>query len=127
MFTPPVVEHLDRVDEVSTGFLARQIRALRRALALQAAKKSLRYGIVSTLPFSAHAACNTMGSQERSVGMTGVLRTPITMVSQAGVWLTAAKRHLQRVSNPLGIHMIAHRPPPRMVENLGCLYPIEVT
>ena len=111
MFTPTVVAHLDRVDDVITGLLARPIRALRRALALEAAKKSLRDCIVSTIPFSAHAACNTMVSHDLSVGMAGVLRTTITMVYQAGCRLAAAKRHLQRVSHQLGIHMIAHRPP----------------
>jgi hypothetical protein len=34
MFTPTVVEHLNIVDDVITGFLARQILTLRRTLAL---------------------------------------------------------------------------------------------
>ena len=111
MLTPPVVEPLDRGDEVSTGFLARQIRALRRAHALQAAQKALRDCLVYTIPFAAHAACHTMGSQARSVGMTGVLRTTSTLVSPAGVRLAAAKRQLPRGSHPWGLTRIAHRPP----------------
>ena len=46
MLTPTVVKHLDIVNDVITGFLTRQIITLRRALALQAAKKPLRYRIV---------------------------------------------------------------------------------
>ena len=56
MLTPTVVEHLDRVDDIITGFLTRQIIARRRALALQTAKKPLRYRIIQALPRSAHAA-----------------------------------------------------------------------
>jgi hypothetical protein len=110
MFTPTVVEHRDIVDEVITGVWARPIRALRRARTLQAAQKSRRDCIVSTLPLSAHAACNTMVSQDLSVGMTGVLRTTITLVHPAGFRLATAQRHLQRVANPWGITRIAPRP-----------------
>jgi hypothetical protein len=46
MFTPTVVEHLDIIDHVITGLLTRPIRALRRALTLQAAEKSLHDRIV---------------------------------------------------------------------------------
>src|SRR5215468_10498818 len=110
MFAPTVIEHLNIVNNVITGFLTRQIIPLRRALALQAAKKPLRDCIVQTIPLSTHTARNTMLRQQCSVGMTGVLRTTVTMVEQPHVWLATTERHLQRGSHQWRIHMITHRP-----------------
>ena len=111
MLTPTVVKHLDRVNDVITGFLTRQRITLRRALALQAAKKPLHDRSLSTLPLATHAARQTMGRQNPAVGMAGILRTTITMVYQASIWLATAPRHLQSIANQRRIQMLAHRPP----------------
>ena len=110
MLAPTVVEHLDIIDEVITRFLTRPVVALRRTLALHAAKKPLCYRIVHAIPLSAHATRNAVLSQKPLVRMAGVLRTTITVVHQTRIRLTTTQRHLQGIPNQLRIKMIAHRP-----------------
>ena len=55
MRTPTVGDHLARVHDVRPGFLTPQSRALRRALALQAAPKPLRDRMRQAIPWSARS------------------------------------------------------------------------
>ena len=111
MLTPTVVKHLDIVNEVITGCLTRPIIPLRRALALQAAKKPLRDRLVSTRPLATPAARHPMGRQHPAVGMAGILSTTITLVSQASTGLATAQRPLQGLTHPRRSARRAHRPP----------------
>ena len=110
MFAPTVREHLDVIHHVIPRFLPRHIRALRRALTLQAAEKPLCDRIVSTLPLATHAPRHTMLSQHAALGMTGILRPPVTMMDQASTGLATTQRHLQRIPNPWRLTMITYGP-----------------
>ena len=112
MLTPTVVKHLDIVNEVITGCLTRPIIPLRRALALQAAKKPLRDRLVSTRPLATPAARHPRGRPHPAVGMAGILSTTITLVSQASTGLATAPRPLQGLTHPRRSERRAHRPPP---------------
>ena len=111
MFAPTVIEHLDVIHHVIPRFLPRHIIALRRALTLQAAEKPLCDRIVSTRPRATHATRHTLLSQNASVGMTGILRAPVTMMDQASIGLATTQRHLPRIPNPLCLNMLTHGPP----------------
>jgi hypothetical protein len=111
LLTPPVGEHLNLLDHVITGFLTRQIRALRRTLTLHAAAKPLRYRMVSTLPLSSHPARDTMLRQTPPGGMAGVLSTTVPMGHQPHIGLATTERHRPGGRNPLLIPRIPQRPP----------------
>jgi hypothetical protein len=118
MFVPTVIEHLDVIHHVIPRLLPRHIIALRRALTLQAAEKPLCDRIVSTLPLATHATRNTMLSQKASVGMTGILRPPVTMMAQASTGLATPQRHRQRIPNQWRLNMITHGPPHHLAGTL---------
>ena len=111
MLTPTVVKHLDLVNEVITGCLTRPIIPLRRALALQAAKKPRRDRLVSTRPLATPAARHPRGRPHPAVGMAGRLSTTITLGSQASTGLATAPRPLQGLTHPRRSARRAHRPP----------------
>ena len=111
MLTPTVVKHLDIVNEVITACLTRPIIPLRRALALQAAKKPLRDRLVSTRPRATPAARHPRGRPHPAVGLAGILRPTITLVSQASTGLATAPRPLQGLTHPRRSARRAPRPP----------------
>src|SRR6185312_3584961 len=94
-----VVEPLDVVEDIRPCFFTCPIDLSSGPLGLQAAKEALHCRVVPNLPGPAHAASNSLLSQETLEVLTGVLTTLIRMVQQLRGTATTPDGHHQRVGH----------------------------
>ena len=92
-----VVEHLDVIEDVSSGFLPVVIGFSLDALPLQQLEETLRHGIVVAVPASTHAGHQAMGLQEVLPVVTTELTPLIGMHQHLLLWLTSPYRHQQGI------------------------------
>jgi hypothetical protein len=112
MLPPTGVEHLNIIDHVIAGFLPCRGIPMRHTFALHAAQKPRRHGMVSTRSLATPTTLDSMVRQKPPVGMTGVLRTTITMVQATGGQRATTEGHRQRLRHQWRSSMSAHGPPP---------------
>jgi len=59
-----VIEHLDVIENITSGFVPRSLNLSSDSLPLQKLEKALGYGVVMALSSSAHAANHVVSLQE---------------------------------------------------------------
>jgi len=83
MLSSAVVEHLNVIDHIISGFLPGRIMAMCRALAFETAEEPLRNRMVQAIPFPAHTTVEVMSFQEPLVRLTRLLTASICMMHQS--------------------------------------------
>ena len=125
--SPRVVEVGDIVDDSRARLCSsRQNESVER-LGLQRAEETLDDGVVPTVAFSAHAAFDSVASQEPAILSTRVLHTAIRMMNHPARRSAVTHGHLKRRDSKVCPKMISHRPanhaPRKQVHDHGQIQP----
>ena len=127
MAPPWVVKVGDIVDAGPARLCSsRQNESVER-LGLQRAEETLDDGIVPTVAFSAHAALDSVASQESSILPTRVLHTTIRMMNHPARRSAVSHGHLKRRDSKVCPKMVRQRPanhaPRKQVHDDGQVQP----
>jgi uncharacterized protein YecE (DUF72 family) len=77
-----IIEYLDELEHLRTGFIPRVVIAIMDRFVLERAEEALHHGIVVTVPFPAHAGREPLLSEHLLVRSAGVLRSLVCVVNQ---------------------------------------------
>ena len=72
-----VIKHGNIFQYVLLGRITCLVASPLHTLLLQGAEETLNHGIVPTIAFSAHAACDAMGFEQFPESLAGILRTSV--------------------------------------------------
>ena len=107
---PGIVEALDVVEHVGSGFVTRAIGFARRALGLERGEEALHRRVVPHVARPAHAADHAMIDQQALELLAGVLAALVGMMQQGVRFAATPDRHDQGIGDKLCRHARAHRP-----------------
>jgi hypothetical protein len=81
MLASAVVEYLNVIDHIVSGFLTRRIILMRSALAFSTAKEPFGHRIVGTFHLTTHAPADSVISQQTLVSVIDILTASIEVLS----------------------------------------------
>src|SRR2546425_726454 len=110
MPSPPVVEGLEVIEELTARRGPRAPGRVVDELDLQRGEEALSDGVVPAVAPPAHAADDPVLRQHPLVVAAGVLTAPIRMMQQAPRGTTASQRHPEGVEGEVVRDALAHRP-----------------
>jgi len=105
-----IVEHLDVVEHVPSGFVALAMGPASDPFALEQVEEALSDGIVMAVASTAHGVLEIVGLQESGSVHACELAALIRMDQHFGLRLPAPDRHQQCLQDDVGRLAALHRP-----------------
>src|SRR5690606_977145 len=96
-----IVEHLDVVEHILSGFTPRSIGPASDAFALEQVEEALSHGIIVAVSAPAHGVNQIVVSQEASPVHAGELGALVRMDQHRFLWLAAPDRHVKSLQDNL--------------------------
>src|SRR5436853_4360086 len=106
----PIIEHLDKLEHLRTGFLPRVVIPVMDQLILERTKEALDHGVVITVALAAHAGHEALLGQDLLIGPAGIECPLIRVMDQAGRWLPLGDGHLGARHGHLFVWRRTHGP-----------------
>ena len=101
--TRSIIEHLDVIEDLGAGNVARCIDPFFDPFFLQAAEEGFRHRVIPTVPTPAHAGLEMVLAAEAQPGVAAILRSLIRM-NQRFLWVAAPHRHQDRIQHRFPRH-----------------------
>ena len=103
-----VVEHLDVVNDVSSGLFPGPVVSEKHPLRFEAAEKALCHCVVPAVTLSAHAADYTVCLEQLLKSIAAVLAASVRVEYQAGTGTTTPDAHPHGVDDQLSGYAPVH-------------------
>jgi hypothetical protein len=109
---PPsaVVPHLDILEQIPTCCFSCRPSGISGEFTLERRKEAFYNSIVPAVTAAAHAGIYSIRPQERLVGLTGVLHTPVRVIERTRQWATLRDCHAKRAEGQLLIYPFTRAP-----------------
>ena len=105
-----VIEELDVIEDIRSGFVACRIHFPLDSLGLQLCKEAFGYSVIMTVASTTHAGFQIVILQELAPVRAGVLDALIRVNQHPALGFTSPHRHQQCIQNQIGSGVGLHAP-----------------